>query len=78
MTALKKYKFYFIAGSQDLYGDDVLKNVDEHAKIMVDEFNTDAYIPCTVVFHPVVRNSEEIYKIMMEVNNNPDCAGVIT
>lgn len=78
MTTLKKYKFYFVVGSQDLYGQDVLKKVDEHAKIMVDEFNADTNIPCTVVFHPVVRNSNEIYQAMMEANNDKDCAGVIT
>ncbi|HEX3016300.1 MAG TPA: L-arabinose isomerase [Caproicibacter sp.] len=78
MNALKKYKFLFIVGSQDLYGEDVLKTVDEHAKIMVDEFNADKNIPCTVVFHPVVRNSDEIYQAMTQANNDPDCAGVIT
>ncbi|HEX3039045.1 MAG TPA: L-arabinose isomerase [Caproiciproducens sp.] len=78
MAALKKYKFLFVVGSQDLYGENVLNTVDEHAKIMVDELNADANVPCTVVFHPVVRNSDEIYQAMMEANNDPDCAGVIT
>jgi L-arabinose isomerase len=75
---LKKYKFYFLVGSQDLYGADVLRRVDEDARTMVDGFNADAAIPCTVVFHPVVRNSEEIYRAVMEANNDPACAGVIT
>lgn len=78
MASLKKYKFYFIVGSQDLYGEEVLRKVDEHAKTMVDAFNADPVIPCTVVFHPVVRNSEEIYQAMMAANNDPDCAGIIT
>lgn len=78
MTSLKKYKFYFLVGSQDLYGADVLRRVDEDARTMVDGFNADAAIPCTVVFHPVVRNSEEIYRAVMEANNDPACAGVIT
>ncbi|HCB90379.1 MAG TPA: L-arabinose isomerase, partial [Ruminococcaceae bacterium] len=75
---MKKYKFYFLVGSQDLYGADVLRRVDEDARTMVDGFNADAAIPCTVVFHPVVRNSEEIYRAVMEANNDPACAGVIT
>ena len=78
MQPLKKYKFYFIVGSQDLYGEDVLREIDKHAGIMVNGFNSDKEIPCTVVFHPVVRNSEEIYQAMMAANNDPDCAGVIT
>ena len=78
MSSLKEYRFYFIVGSQDLYGEDVLRTVNEHAVSMVDSFNTDAAIPCTVVFHPVVRNSEEIYTVMTEANSDPQCAGVIT
>ena len=78
MAALKKYKFLFVVGSQDLYGEDVLREVDGHAKIMADGFNADAQIPCTVVFHPVVRNSDEICEAMAAANNDPDCAGVIT
>ena len=60
MSALKKYEFWFVVGSQDLYGEDVLKTVDRHSQIMIDEWNTDPSIPCTLVFKPVVRNSEEI------------------
>jgi len=78
MASLKKYKFMFIVGSQDLYGEDVLKKVNEHAKIMADGFNSDAAIPCTVTYHPVVRNSDEIYSAIVEANNDPACCGVIT
>ena len=35
MPSLKKYKFLFVVGSQDLYGEEVLRTVDEHAKQMV-------------------------------------------
>lgn len=78
MASLKKYEFWFVVGSQDLYGEKVLQTVDEHSKIMVDGFNADETIPCTVVFKPVVRNSDEIYKVITEANNDPKCAGIIT
>ena len=78
MGSLKKYKFLFIVGSQDLYGQDVLKTVDGHAKAMLEDLNSDRNIPCTMVFHPVVRNSDEIYEAMAAANNDPDCAGVVT
>ena len=29
MKSLQKYTFWFVVGSQDLYGEDVLKTVDE-------------------------------------------------
>lgn len=78
MSALKKYEFWFVVGSQDLYGDDVLKTVDQHSKIMVDEWNNDSNIPCTMVWKPVVRNSQEICDVIMAANNDPKCAGIIT
>lgn len=78
MSALKKYEFWFVVGSQDLYGNDVLKTVNEHSKTMVDEWNADASIPCTLVFKPVVRNSDEIYQVITEANIAPRCAGIIT
>ncbi|NLJ30976.1 MAG: L-arabinose isomerase [Clostridiales bacterium] len=78
MKSLKKYEFWFVVGSQDLYGAEVLKTVDLHSKTMVDDWNADPAIPCTLVFKPVVRNSDEIYKVITEANNDPKCAGIIT
>ena len=78
MSALKKYEFWFVVGSQDLYGEDVLKTVDAHAKTMVDGWNADPAVPCTLVFKPVVRNSDEIYKVITEANNDENCTGIIT
>jgi len=75
---MKQYKFHFIVGSQDLYGDDVLKTVDEHSRIMTDGWNADDAIPGTVVWTTVVRNSGEISAAIIAANNDPDCAGVIT
>lgn len=78
MADLKKYSFWFVVGSQDLYGEDVLKTVDVHSRKMVDGWNQSPQIPCTLAFRPVVRNSDEIYKTIMEANNDPSCAGIVT
>ncbi|MDR1587150.1 MAG: L-arabinose isomerase, partial [Treponema sp.] len=53
MFNLKKFEFWFIVGSQDLYGDDALKQVAAHARIMADELNADPVIPGAVVLKPV-------------------------
>ena len=39
MLLQKQYKFWFCTGSQDLYGDECLGKVAEHAKQIVDELN---------------------------------------
>ncbi len=77
-TALKKYTFWFVVGSQDLYGEDVLKTVDRHSRAMVDAWNAAEDIPCTLVWKPVVRNSDEICATLAAADADPDCAGVIT
>jgi len=75
---MKQYRFHFIVGSQDLYGEDVLRTVDEHSGIIADGWNADPAIPCPVVWTSVVRNSGEIANAIANANNDPDCAGVIT
>lgn len=78
MKKLDKYTFYFLVGSQDLYGEDVLKTVNEHSRMMVSEWNHDKNIPCTFVWKSVVRNDKEIYKAICEANADENCAGIIT
>jgi len=75
---MKKHNFYFIAGSQDLYGGDVLRQVDEHSKIMAEAWNADPAIPCGVIWTTVVRNSKEIEQAIANANQDESCAGVIT
>lgn len=75
---MKNYKFYFLIGSQHLYGDDTLKEVDLHAKIMTEGFNNDPVIPCTVEVLPCVTTSRAIEEAVIKANNDPCCAGIIT
>ena len=37
MKTGRNYKFWFCTGSQDLYGDECLRKVAEHSKIIVEE-----------------------------------------
>jgi L-arabinose isomerase len=75
---LKKYEFWFIPGSQDLYGDETLKQVADHARIMTDEFNKDPLLPCTLVLKPTGVTPQSIRKIFEEANAAANCAGIIT
>lgn len=78
MKSLTGYTFWFVVGSQDLYGEDVLKTVDAHAQEMVKEWNEDTNIPCEIVWKPVVRNQKEIYDTITAANMDEHCAGIIT
>lgn len=78
MFNLKEFEVWFITGSQHLYGEETLKKVDEHSKIIAESFNSSAKIPVKVIFKPVVKSTEEITTICKEANNTPNCVGIIT
>ncbi|GHV78287.1 L-arabinose isomerase [Spirochaetia bacterium] len=78
MIDLKKYEFWFIVGSQDLYGDETLKQVAANAKIMAAEFAKDPLLPGTVVLKPTAVNPQGIRRVFEEANASSHCAGIIT
>jgi len=75
---IKKYKFWFCTGSQDLYGDECLSHVAEHSKKIVEELNKSENLPFEVVWKPTLITSELIRKTFNEANADENCAGVIT
>jgi L-arabinose isomerase len=78
MFDIKKIEFWFIVGSQDLYGEETLKQVAEHARIMAEEFDRDLVIPGKMVLKPVAKSPEGIRKLFEEAVSTPACAGIIT
>lgn len=46
---MKDYQFWFVVGSQFLYGDEVLEIVDRRAREMADELNASGALPCKIV-----------------------------
>ena len=78
MLNLKDYEVWFITGSQHLYGEETLKQVDAHSQIIADFLNTAAQVPVRIVFKPVVKTPDEIYAICQDANIEPNCVGIIT
>lgn len=78
MKAAKNYKFWFATGSQDLYGEECLRNVAEHSKIIVAKLNESGILPYEVVWKPTLITNEVIRKTFNEANADEACAGVIT
>ncbi|MCF6405844.1 L-arabinose isomerase [Chitinophaga filiformis] len=77
MIQLKQFEAWFITGSQHLYGEETLKQVAAHAEKIAQSLGADANIPVRIVFKPVVKTPDEIYRICQEANTAPDCIGVI-
>lgn len=78
MLKIKNYKFWFCTGSQDLYGEECLKNVAEHSKKIVEVINASGNLPFEVVWKPTLIDQASIRRTFNEANNDEECAGIIT
>lgn len=74
--AIKDYNFWFIVGTQFLYGEEIFDTIDSHSRDMAAAWSEK--LPCTVIAKPCVKTSKEILDVMQAANNDPTCAGVIT
>lgn len=77
MTDLKKLEIWFVTGSQFLYGEETLKQVDNHSQQIAKALDSSSAIPVRVVFKPVLKTPEEIYQICQEANQTKDCIGLV-
>jgi L-arabinose isomerase len=77
MIDLKQLEVWFITGSQDLYGEETLKQVAEHSQQIAKALDAANQIPVRVVFKPTVKSPEEIYHTCQEANKTKNCIGVI-
>lgn len=68
---------YFIVGSQDLYGEETLKQVALDAKEMV-EFLDKKIKKVSIKLQQTVRSSEEAEDILMKASADKNCVAVIT
>ena len=73
---MKKYEFWFIVGSQSLYGQDVLDTVDRRAKEMAEELSK--VLPYPLVYKVTAKSSSEIAETIRSANYHGECAGIIT
>ncbi len=74
----KTYQFWFATGSQDLYGEECLRDVAEHSRIMVERLNACGRLSFEVVLKPVLIDNISIRSLFNQANGDEECAGVIT
>ena len=70
------YKFWFVVGSQDLYGEEVLKIVAERANEMAMKMSES--LPYPLVYKVTAMSNSQISGIIKEANYDDSCAGIIT
>lgn len=73
---LGKYEFWFVVGSQFLYGTEVLETVEARAKEMACKLS--AALPYPLEFKTLGVTNEGITKLVKEANYDDTCAGIVT
>jgi L-arabinose isomerase len=77
MKALGEFEVWFLTGSQDLYGEETLRQVADHAAQIAAGLDESAPIPVRVVFRPVVKSPEGIKAACVAATAAENCVGVI-
>ncbi len=75
---LHEYEVWFVTGSQDLYGEKVLRQVDQHSAEIVKGLSRAGKLPVSLVFKPVVTTPEAIYELCQDANRDRKCVGLVT
>ena len=73
---MKKREFWFIVGSQFLYGQDVLDTVEARAREMAAELSK--LLPYPLVYKVTAKTNKEIADTVKEANYRDECAGIVT
>ena len=71
-----KYNFWFVVGSQTLYGPEVLETVAQRAEEMAAEMSK--HLPYPLVYKVTAMSNSQITQIVKEANYDDSCAGIIT
>ena len=71
-----KREFWFVVGSQFLYGPDVLVIVENRAREMAAELSK--VLPYPLIYKVTAKTNKEITDVVKEANYRDECCGVIT
>lgn len=75
--AFDTLEVWFITGSQNLYGEETLRQVAEDSQRIVESLNASTHLPIRIVFKPVVTSSDSILQVCREANASASCVGLV-
>ncbi|MDD9267999.1 L-arabinose isomerase [Paenibacillus sp. GCM10023248] len=78
MNAHSDKVFWFVTGSQHLYGPETLLQVESHSRQITEGIDRDASIPSKLVFKEVLTTPDAIRRLCLDANADDNCAGIIT
>ncbi|TFB98839.1 MULTISPECIES: L-arabinose isomerase [unclassified Cryobacterium] len=74
---LRSYEVWFLTGSQNLYGEETLRQVAEQSRAISDTLAAASDIPVTIVWKPVLKDSESIKRAILDANAADNVIGLI-
>jgi L-arabinose isomerase len=74
---LREYQVWFLTGSQHLYGPETLKQVADQSRTVADSLQASSDVPVTVVWKPVLTDSDAIRRVMLEANADDSVIGLV-
>ena len=77
MKLSKNYEFWFVTGSQHLYGPKTLEQVKTDSEAIVAGLNATGEFNYTIKFKALLTTTSEIIELMKDSNNDDSCAGII-
>lgn len=78
MMKVEAYKFWFVVGSQLLYGPTTLAQVEKNSIMIAEGLNKSGNMPWAIEYKGTMKSSEEIEKVIKAANYDDTCAGIIT
>lgn len=69
---------WFFTGSQDLYGEETLRQVAEQSREVAAALHDSSAVPVNIIWKPVLKDSDSIRRAMLDANSDDNVLGVIT
>jgi L-arabinose isomerase len=76
-TALDRLEVWFLTGSQDLYGEETLRQVAAQSTGIASALQADPAIPVRVVWKPVLADPDSMRRTILEANGDDRVIGLI-
>ena len=76
-TTLDHYEVWFLTGSQNLYGDDTLRQVAEQSQEIARALDASGDVPVKIIWKPVLKDSESIRRAALNANSADNVIGLI-
>ncbi|MBN2222459.1 MAG: L-arabinose isomerase [Vallitaleaceae bacterium] len=77
MKLSRNYEFWFVTGSQHLYGPETLEQVASDSEKLVAQLNAEGGYSYKIVYKDTLKTPAEITEFMKKANNEDNCAGII-